>query len=224
MSPPASIDTEPSASADPPEPSEAPDAVARPFPVRLVVAGVLATVVLAVAIIVAVHSGSPTSGSPPAGPTSTFAGIDRLGVGGSDLTGKPLPAVTYRLFGSDATKSVADQYKGHPLVINFWSSTCAPCVTEMPAFQKVHEQFGDQVAFLGLDTTDAEDSGQAMLDKTKVRYDVGRDPTGDALVSLGGSVLPTTILVSADGTVKLAHGGEFSGDDLTAAITQNLLS
>jgi hypothetical protein len=93
----------------------------------------------------------------------------------------------------------------------------------MPDFQKVHEQFGDQVAFLGLDVTDSEDSGQGMLDKTKVRYDVGRDPQGDALVKLGSSSLPTTLLVAADGTVKVVHIGAFAAADLTAAIDHDLL-
>jgi thiol-disulfide isomerase/thioredoxin len=194
---------------------------ARPFPTGLLVAGILATVVLAVAVVVAVRSGS--SPAPSSGPTSTFGAFDQLGRSGPDLTGQLLPDVHYALFGGDGTRSVSDEYRGRPLVINFWASTCAPCVTEMPDFQKVHEQFGDQVAFLGLDVTDAEDSGQAMLDKTKVRYDVGRDPQGDAITALGGSVLPTTVLVGADGTVKLVHPAQMSADDLTAAIQQHLL-
>jgi thiol-disulfide isomerase/thioredoxin len=212
--------------AEPPEPPE-PPSPSRPVPTGLIVAGVLATVVLAVAIIVAVRTGGSGSSSNASagGPASTFGNFDQLGApSGPDLAGKPLPAVSYSLFGTGAPQTVAQHYAGKPLVINFWSSTCAPCVTEMPAFQQVHEQFGDKVAFLGLDVTDAEDSGQAMLDKTHVQYDVGRDPQGDALISLGGSVLPTTVLVGADGTVKLVHAGEFSGDDLAAAINSKLLA
>jgi thiol-disulfide isomerase/thioredoxin len=193
----------------------------RPIPPGLLVAGAFATAVLVIAIIAAVRAGGSTP--PPSGSAASSgpAAVDRLG-GGVDLTGQALPAVTYTTFDSDTTQTVAEHYEGKPLVINFWSSTCAPCVTEMPAFQQVHERVGDQVAFLGLDVTDSVENGQNMLDKTKVRYDVGRDPQGDALVKLGGSALPTTVLVGADGTVKLVHVGAFSADDLTAAIATYL--
>jgi cytochrome c biogenesis protein CcmG/thiol:disulfide interchange protein DsbE len=204
----------------PDEPASSTPVEGRPFPTGLLVAGILATVVLGAAVIVAVRSGSSTT--PSASDPSGSALVDKLG-GGVDLTGKPLPPVSYASFGTNEAQTIAQHYGGEPLVINFWSSTCAPCVTEMPDFQKVHEQYGDRVAFLGLDVTDSEDSGQAMLDKTKVRYDVGRDPQGDALVKLGSSSLPTTLLVGADGNVAVVHIGAFSGDDLKAAIDHDLL-
>jgi thiol-disulfide isomerase/thioredoxin len=209
---------------EPNDPDGGSGATRRSVPTGLIVAGVLASVVLAVAVLVAIGAGRSSSSA--SSQTSTMAAFDQLGAppGVPDLQGRPLPAVTYTRFGDDSPQTIAQNYAGKPLVINFWASTCAPCITEMPAFEKVHEQFGDKVAFLGLDVTDTVDAGQTMLDKTHVQYDVGRDPRGDALVALGGSILPTTLLVSADGTVKLVHGGEFSGDDLKAAISQTLLS
>src|SRR3546814_2461585 len=40
---------------------------------------------------------------------------------------------------------------GRPLLVNFFASTCVPCVTEMPAFEEVYQEVGEEVAFLGLD-------------------------------------------------------------------------
>ena len=36
-----------------------------------------------------------------------------------------------------------DDFKGKPVIINFWASWCGPCQSEMPDFQEVYEKYGD---------------------------------------------------------------------------------
>ena len=40
--------------------------------------------------------------------------------------------------------------RGTPLLVNFFASSCVPCITEMPHLEEVHREVGDQVTFLGL--------------------------------------------------------------------------
>lgn len=197
----------------------------RMVPPGLLAAAVLATVVVVVAVFVAVRSGpestaaSPTSGS---GTAPVFTIRTGLAKNSTEAIGKPLPDLAYTSM--DEQPLTSAKYKGKPLVINFWSSTCTPCITEMPDIQKVHGQLGDKVAFLGLDVQDAIESGKFMLEKTGAKYDVGRDPRGDVLTQLGGINLPTTVFVAADGTVKAIHTGQLSADELRQVIDRELLS
>ena len=57
--------------------------------------------------------------------------------------------------------------RGTPTVVNFFASTCTPCITEMPAFEEVYQELGgDQLAFLGLAVADRPDDALALVEQT----------------------------------------------------------
>ena len=103
----------------------------------------------------------------------------------SGETGDPAPAESFERF--DGTEATFADYRGTPLVVNFFASWCAPCVREMPAFEAAHQ-----------------------AEKTGVTYDLARDPEGDFLSAFGGIVMPTTVFIDAEGTVVEIHNGALS--------------
>jgi thiol-disulfide isomerase/thioredoxin len=138
-----------------------------------------------------------------------------------DVTGEPLPDQAFETFdGGEA--SFAD-YRGTPVVVNVWQSTCAPCVKEMPAFEAVHQQLGEQVAFVGLNHQDYGNP-EAMVDKTGVTYDLFRDPLGDFFVEMELAAMPTTVFADADGNVVATRAGAMDEAELLRIIEQELLS
>jgi thiol-disulfide isomerase/thioredoxin len=66
-----------------------------------------------------------------------------------------------RLDGTDG--SFAD-YKGTPVVVNFFASTCTSCVTEMPAFEQVNQETGDQVRFVGIDVGESAETARSFVE------------------------------------------------------------
>jgi len=133
------------------------------------------------------------------------------GCGGGGSTSKTLEASFTRFDGSQA--SVRD-YRGKPVVVNFFSSTCVPCQTEMPALEQVHRTAGTRVAFLGLDVQDTVASGKAFVESVGATYDMGRDPDASILQRLGGTALPTTVLVDASGKIVYQHLGKLDVNEL----------
>jgi thiol-disulfide isomerase/thioredoxin len=111
---------------------------------------------------------------------------------------------------------------GAPTVVNFFASTCVPCVTEMPAFEEVHQALGDDVAFLGLAVADRPEDALALVEDTGVTYPTAQDKDGSVIAALGGIVLPTTVLLRADGSIATTHTGELTADELTALIADEL--
>ena len=122
-----------------------------------------------------------------------------------DPVGRKLGALTYTTF-DGATKDLRPD--GRPLLLNFWSSTCAPCIKEMPALNAAWEANRGRIDVLGLDYFEAPELGQAMADRTGARYPLGRDAKGILLRRLGGVGLPYTVLVGTDGTILATHSGE----------------
>jgi cytochrome c biogenesis protein CcmG, thiol:disulfide interchange protein DsbE len=137
-----------------------------------------------------------------------------------DLDGKQLPDVQLQRF--DGTSVDLRSYAGRPMVLNVWSSTCAPCVKEMPAIEATHQRLGDKVAFVGIDNQDAPEAADALAAKTGVTYDLLRDPQGDLFVRLGLAVMPTTILVDANGRIVKTHAGALADGELDDLVAHEL--
>jgi cytochrome c biogenesis protein CcmG/thiol:disulfide interchange protein DsbE len=126
--------------------------------------------------------------------------------------GAPLPDVSFPDL-EGQLRSFAD-YRGTPLVVNFWASSCAPCIKEMPDLEVVSQELQGEVAFLGIAVRDQVADSQRMIDATGVTYDIGRDPGGALLTDLGGVALPSTFFVAADGTVAHIATGALDLDQI----------
>jgi thiol-disulfide isomerase/thioredoxin len=113
--------------------------------------------------------------------------------------------------------------RGTPVVVNFFASFCTPCITEMPAFESVHQALGDQVTFLGLAVADRTDEAQDLVERTKVTYRTAQDRDASVIEALGGGThLPTTVLLDADGAVVDRHAGALDADELRAWLADEL--
>jgi cytochrome c-type biogenesis protein len=138
--------------------------------------------------------------------------------------GAEAPDVRFDYLPPDGGQETLDQLlarTGTPVVLNFWSSTCAPCLAEMPAFQEVAAANDDVVTVVGVDVQDTEEAGREMVARTGVTYRNARDPQGEAFATFGGTALPRTVVVGADGTVLDAHTGALDAAGLVDLLRRN---
>jgi thiol-disulfide isomerase/thioredoxin len=149
-----------------------------------------------------------------------LTGSDQDGTATAAPSGDPAPDVSFQLFdGTDAT--LAD-FRGQPLVLNFWASWCPACVAEMPSFQAVHAAIGSEVVFLGLDVQDTRGAADAFVQQSGVDYLLGEDPDGVVLAAFDGIAMPTTIFIDEAGNVIGRHSGAIFEDDLRRLILEHL--
>lgn len=89
-----------------------------------------------------------------------------------------------------------------PMVVNLWAQWCGPCRTELPFYQQLHEEAGDQVQVLGVDYQDTRpDWALDLLRETGVTYASVADPGGELRVPLRVRGLPAILFVDAQGRV-----------------------
>ncbi|MGH2684939.1 MAG: TlpA family protein disulfide reductase [Actinomycetota bacterium] len=105
-------------------------------------------------------------------------------------------------------------YRGTPVVVNFFASWCGPCIREMPAFARVAADVDGQVAFVGVNHQDSRRLGLELLDETGVRYPAAYDPDGSVAADYGLIGMPTTVFVSGDGEILAKRTGEMSEEEL----------
>ena len=125
-----------------------------------------------------------------------------------------------RLDDPNRVVSLAD-FRGRPLVLNFWASWCVPCRKEMPAFESVASELKGRVEFLGVNEQDTRPGALDLVAKTGVRYPSVVDADGTLMTAYGLRGLPDTAFISADGELLELHVGELDATDLRATIRRH---
>jgi thiol-disulfide isomerase/thioredoxin len=97
------------------------------------------------------------------------------------------------------------EYKGKPLIVNFWATWCVPCQREMPQLVAMAAQYREAgLTVIGISVDDGPEDMQAFAKQFEITYRllVGRDdiPAAEKIGYTG--LLPTTIFVSARGRVE----------------------
>ena len=141
--------------------------------------------------------------------------------------GSPAPDV--RLAYLDGGTQQLFELEGTPVVLNFWASTCAPCLTEMPAleeFSAAHLPGPDGtnpagvVRVVGVAVADPEAAARKMVERTGVQYRNAADPQAEIFRVFGGTSLPRTVVLDAKGVVRDVHSGSLTAAELTQKLQQ----
>ena len=112
------------------------------------------------------------------------------------------------------------QWRGRPLVVNFWASWCPPCREEMPDFDRLRRQYrAHGVEFVGI-ALDTPENVAAFLRHNPVSYPILLGDAGAHALSreLGGMGLPHTLVLDRDGKITLNQRGRLAAAALDAAL------
>lgn len=122
--------------------------------------------------------------------------------------GRRAPALTFMLL--DGGQLPMSALRGKPLLVVFWSITCAPCVREVPQLAAVYRSLHAR----GLDVVAValpQDPPSLLADfsrRFKVPYPVAMDLDGAVARAYGGvTVIPRDILIGPDGRIVEDHVG-----------------
>src|ERR1700759_4963544 len=138
---------------------------------------------------------------------------------GANLRGKDAPEFT--LSDLSGKKVSLTDFKGHPVVVNFWATWCGPCKLEMPWFEELNQKYkGQGLVILGLsqdDGTSADDIGKAVK-KLGVTYTILQPDESVPKLYGGVDYLPETFYVDPKGTIVEETAGAPTKDQIEANI------
>ena len=99
-------------------------------------------------------------------------------------------------------------YKGKPVVVNFFASWCAPCGAESPVLDKVYRDYLPKgVSFVGVAVNDTESKALKFIEKHGLTFPAGLDKTGEIKDAFGVYGMPTTYFINGDGMISYLHPG-----------------
>ncbi|GAC1624580.1 MAG: hypothetical protein NVS4B7_15280 [Ktedonobacteraceae bacterium] len=126
--------------------------------------------------------------------------------GGTLPVGTSAPNFVLPVAGGGGTGSSIDLHtlRGHPVVINFWSESCLPCLSEVPYLQQVYAQHEGpgKFALLGVDQADPEEDIAPFGTKYKLTYPLLFDKGGVVNAAYGVVPIPTTYFIDSNGIIR----------------------
>jgi thiol-disulfide isomerase/thioredoxin len=157
-------------------------------------------------------------------PNQPAASANGSSDGQSPLQGKPAPAFT--LLDLKGNKVSLSDFKGHPLLINFWGTYCAPCMVEMPWLQEFSRKYApDGLAVVGI-TYDSEVGRDAIARTTQklgVTYPILLStPKAEKNYLSNTEALPISFYVDREGKIIEISAGLGSKDELQSLVKETI--
>jgi peroxiredoxin len=112
--------------------------------------------------------------------------------------GKEAPDFTV----ADSASSIhLSAYRGKVVLLNFWASSCGPCVQETPALIALHHEHPD-LAILAVSADEDPDAYRRFLARFHVDLTTVRDPNQTAARLYGSSIWPETYIIDRKGILR----------------------
>ena len=113
------------------------------------------------------------------------------------------PAPDFTVYDAEGKEWSLSDFKGKPVVINFWASWCGPCKSEMPEFEEIFKRYGDRVHFLMVNLTDGDQetvqSASEFISRSGYTFPVYYDTKSFAATAYSVSTIPATYFIDAEG-------------------------
>ena len=128
-----------------------------------------------------------------------------------------IPAPDVTVYTVDGQSAKLSDFFGKPIVLNFWASWCPPCKAEMPDFEKVYQEMGDQVQFLMVNLTDGTqetvETASVFIKDSGFTFPVYYDTSMEAATAYWVSSIPTTYFIDSNGNLITGANGMLSEEN-----------
>lgn len=123
----------------------------------------------------------------------------------------------------DGLQLKLSDYKGYPVVINFWASWCAPCKREAHGLEETYQFFKNRkVMFIGIASDDTQKDALEFVKEYKVTYPNGMDEEEELSKKYSVLTLPITYIINRDGKIAFKKIGQIDEDTLKKEIRKVL--
>ena len=133
------------------------------------------------------------------------------------------PEATFVLL--DGSLRTANDFRGTVTLVNFWATSCATCVAEMPMIVRAHEKYRSR-GYETLAVAMSYDPPSYVVNFASTRklpFAVALDNTGAAAKAWGDvKVTPTTFVVNKRGNIVKRYVGKPNFDELDKLIEELL--
>ncbi len=98
------------------------------------------------------------------------------------------------------------------VILNFWATWCKPCVGEMPAFQRLYEEYGDNLEVLAVNSMEDKETVDRFALDNGYTFPIAYDEEGDICKKYPSDGIPYTVIIGTDGKVAKIYLGAYDAE------------
>lgn len=132
--------------------------------------------------------------------------------------GKPAP--DFELVNLAGEPVRLSDLRGKPVLVNLWATWCAPCVLEMPNFQKYYENYPGCFEILAVSSGEAQDTVEKFVKDMRLTFPVVLDPQAKVYALYRFQGYPTSYIIDKDGVLRFQQIGLMDEATLENYLTQ----
>jgi peroxiredoxin len=122
-------------------------------------------------------------------------------------------APDFTLHDGDQTVTLS-QFRGKPVLLNFWASWCGPCRQEMPLLEAIDKRYQNAgFTVLGVNVEGKAAPAKEIAAKAGVSFPVLVDEGQKVSELYQLEAMPSSVIVDRDGVVRYVHSGYKPGDE-----------
>ena len=128
------------------------------------------------------------------------------------------PDFSAPVYGTERTFVLSEQL-GKTVVVNFWATWCTPCCSELPHFDEVYQNHGEDVVVIAIHSDLITDDVEAYLAQYDYQMPFALDETGSIIRAFGGStMLPHTVIINPEGIITYNAVGSLTLEKLLSLL------
>jgi cytochrome c biogenesis protein CcmG/thiol:disulfide interchange protein DsbE len=133
-------------------------------------------------------------------------------------------APDFELSSFDGQRIRLSDFRGRPVIVNFWATWCTPCREEMPAIEEAVRKNADaNVAVLAVNRGERFSSAKDWVEKQGIVFTAfGYDPASAVFDQYHGTGMPTSFFVDAKGVITQVVAGPLRPSDLDSALQETI--
>jgi cytochrome c biogenesis protein CcmG, thiol:disulfide interchange protein DsbE len=144
-------------------------------------------------------------------PSGNSASPDALHVGHA--------APNFNLTDPSGKRFALAQFKGHPVVLNFWGTFCEPCKSETPLLEQTYQKYKDQgLIVIGIDQGEPMDPISQFGKDYALSYILLADTKLAVNNQYGVTGLPVSYFIDSQGVIRSVNNGVLLKDSLTQGL------
>lgn len=134
------------------------------------------------------------------------------------LVGQSAPDFELKNLAGETTR--LSDFKGKPLLLNFWATWCGPCRAEFPDLQSVTVEHKVVIIGINMTTNDTPSQVPAFVAEFGVTFPIVLDEIGEVSRAYQVTGLPTSIFIDRDGIVREVRLGAINKAYIEAMLSK----